>query len=401
MKKILIVSQAMEIGGAEKALLGILENIDLTKYEVELFLLRHTGELLKDIPSCIKLLPEIPEYASLAKPMKDNIECGEIGVAIGRIYGRIKATIFGTVNRIRHIDAIQDLYSHKYTVRYMPMISDEEYDLAVSFLAPHYFVSKRVKAKKKIGWIHTDYKTLEIDKKSELEMWSTYDYIASISDDVTESFLHSFPSLKEKIILIENIMPCSIIHRQAKEFSVEGEMPDDGSVKLLTIGRFTYPKRMDEIPVICQKIRESGVNAKWYLIGYGEDEDIIRRKIAESRVEDSVIILGKKENPYPYIKATDVYIQPSRFEGKSIAVREAQIFHKPVIITNYSTANSQLEDGVDGVIVPMEENACAAAIAEVLKNKNLLNALSQSTKTRDYVGAEEIKKLYSVVECHE
>ena len=115
-------------------------------------------------------------------------------------------------------------------------------------------------------------------------------------------------------------------------------------------------------------------------------------------MNDYVIILGKKENPYPYIKACDIYIQPSRYEGKSITVREAQIFNRPVIITDYSTAHSQLEDMVDGVIVPMEIEKTAEGIAKLIKNKSLQRNLQLNMRRKDYVQQGEIQKIYNLVE---
>lgn len=398
MKTIFITAHSLEIGGAERALLGLLENIDYSRYQVDLFLLRHTGELMPYLPKEVNLLPKSKEYSCLGVPIMEVLKKGEFGIAFGRMQGKQLAK-----KRLKELQIVRDNnvtneYSHKYTVRWLPEMSDKEYDLAISFMSPHYFAAQKLRAKKKIAWIHTDYKTFGVDAGSELKMWGVYDYIASISDDVTSSFLHTFPTLAEKIVLIENTMPVRFMQEQAEAFSVREEMPEDGTMKLLTIGRFTNQKRMDEIPQICQKIRELGVNAKWYLIGFGGEETLIRQKIAESHAEPYVIILGKKENPYPYIQACDVYLQPSRYEGKSIAVREAQIFHKPVIITNYSTAHSQLEDGVDGVIVPMELDACAASIASILRDGELLKRISDNTFRRDYVGAEEVNKVYSLME---
>lgn len=396
MKKILIFSQAMELGGAERALLGLLETIDTTKYSVDLFLMRHQGELMKYIPDDVNLLPENKKYSCLAIPMKEVMTRGQFGVAFGRIKGLIAARKRTKQLNLGDNDVALE-YSHKYTLRYMPPVSDEEYDLAISFLTPHYFVADRVKAKKKIAWIHTDYAFVEVDKRSQLNMWEQYDNIISISDNVTESFLKTFPSLKDKIVMIENIMPMKYMRELADAFSAEEEIPQN-SVSLLTIGRFSHAKRMDEIPQICKRIRESWIDAKWYLIGFGGDEALIRQRIAEAGAEDYVIILGKKENPYPYIKACDIYIQPSRYEGKSVAVREAQILNKPVIITNYATASSQLRDGFDGVIVPMDIDACADGIIKVIKDKRLQERLIENTKKTDYTNATEINKLYSIVE---
>lgn len=397
MKKILIFSHAMEIGGAEKALLGLLETIDTTKYSVDLFLMRHTGELMKYIPKSIHLLPEIPQYASLAIPIKDAVKNKQFAVAYGRLVGILKAK--KTVERLNlpKDNQVALEYSHKYTVQYMPCINNQEYDLAISFLTPHYFVTDKVRARKKIAWIHTDYSCIGIDVVSEIKMWSKYDHIISISDEVTNSFLKKFPSLKDKILLIENILPENYIYNLAEAFSVESEMPNDGTIKILSIGRFSFPKRFDEVPVICRKMLNSGINITWYLIGYGGDQQLIQQKIQEEHVENNVIVLGKKENPYPYINACDFYVQPSRYEGKSIAVREAQLLGKPVIITNYSTARSQVKDGYDGVIVPMELEQCAMKIGKIIGDKNICRKLKVNLNKSDVTNKSEILKLYRIM----
>ena len=214
---------------------------------------------------------------------------------------------------------------------------------------------------------HTDYSKVAIDKESQLAMWKEYDQIVSISNAVTEAFLSVLPELKEKVIVIENMMPEKLIAKQADEFSVKDEMPDDGRVKLLSIGRFSYAKNFDQIPDLCSRILNQGLNIVWYIIGYGGDEQLIKDKINEYHMQDHVIILDKKENPYPYIKACDYYVQPSRYEGNSVSVHEAQILNKPVIITEYATARDQITDGVDGFIVPMDNEGCAAGIVKVIR----------------------------------
>lgn len=143
-----------------------------------------------------------------------------------------------------------------------------------------------------------------------------------------------------------------------------------------------------------------GLNVKWYIIGFGGEEELIRSKIAEAEMEDFVILLGKKENPYPYIKACDLYIQPSRYEGKSVTVREAQMLGKPVVITRYPTSGSQLEDGVDGIIVPLDNEGCAKGIANLLHDQTTMDRLQKNCKMHDYSNAKEIQKLYNVLmEC--
>lgn len=397
MKSVIIISHALEIGGAERALLGLLESFDYSKYDVSLFLMRHEGDLIGLIPEKVNLLPEIKEYTGLAVPLTSIVEKGLFGVAAGRVIAKIKAKRFVKSHNIKKDNGVGIEYSHKYTVKMMPVISNKEYDLAISFLTPHYFAAEKVKAKKKIAWIHTDYSTVDIDVKSEEKMWSKYDHIVSISDDCTKGFLSKFPGLESKILPVENIISPDFIHKQAEMEDVSDEMNGD-AVNLLSVGRFSTAKNFDNVPDICRRIIDKGINVKWFLVGYGGDEELIRNKIKEAGMEEHVIILGKKSNPYPYIKNCDVYVQPSRYEGKCVAVREAQILCKPVIITDYATANSQLKNGFDGVIVPLDNERCAEAISELLKDTKKLNLLSENCAMTDYSNTEELEKIYTIIE---
>lgn len=396
-KKIIIVSHALEIGGAERSLIGLLNAMKSMPFDVDLFLLRQEGELLKYIPDHINLLPEVSEYTVLARPMKETLREGHLILTFARLIGKISAKRFAKKRKLSS-EYIEIEYSHKYTYKWMPMIqANQEYDLAISFLTPHYIVANKINAKKKIAWIHTDYSQIDINIASELNMWKVYDHIVSISESVKISFLNVFPILKDKIIIIENILPISLIVQQSKSKDVSSEMSQN-EIRLLSIGRFCFAKNFDSIPKICRGILELGCNIKWYIIGFGNDEPLIREKISEFNMKNHVILLGKKENPYPYIKKCDWYIQPSRFEGKAVTVREAQILHKPVIITDYPTAQSQLIDGVDGIIVPLDSYSCAYSIATAIKNIDLTRKLIKNTYSIDYSGYSEIEKLNSIIE---
>jgi glycosyltransferase involved in cell wall biosynthesis len=395
-KKVIVVAHAMELGGAERAILGLLNSFDYSKYQVDLFLMRQEGDLLKFIPKEVNLLP-MNQARYLAVPMKSLISKHEISM----LYGRLKAKCLAK-KRIKELGLKEDnqvelTYSHKYTWKYMDAINpDVEYDLAISFLTPHYICLNHVKSKKKIAWIHTDYSTIDIDVETELNMWESYNYIASISENVTEAFLQKFPILKDKIIRIDNIVTNSMVEEQADE-PIDVEFEEEEHIKLLSIGRFSYAKNFDNIPEICKYILESGLNIRWYLIGFGGDEQLIRDNIEKCGMRDRVIILGKKGNPYPYIKNCDIYVQPSRYEGKAVTVREAQILQKPVIITNYATAHSQIEDGYDGVIVPLDNKECAKGIEQVIRDSNLHNKLIANMKKAHYSNESEIEKIYKMI----
>ena len=386
----------MELGGAERSLLGLLYSIDYKKYQVDLLLYRHTGELLKYVPKEVNILEQDNKMSMLGIPMVDVIKKGQISIALGRILGIQKAKKFIEKNSNDKEDMVMLEYSHKYTVKYVKK-REKKYDFAISFLTPHYYVAEKIDAKVKLAWIHTDYSNYLLDVNSELKMWSKYDYIASISSKCTEGFLKIFPDLKDKIVEISNINAEQLIRQQAKENDAEDMTTQEEEICLCSIGRFAHAKNFDHIPSIAKKIKEKGIKFKWFIIGYGGEEQLIREKIKEENMEDTVIILGKKENPYPYIKKCDIYIQPSRYEGKAVTVIEAQMLKKPVIITAFPSSASQLEDGIDGVIVPMDDQGCAEGIVKVINNQKLREKIVKNCGMRNYSGSNEVEKLYKLM----
>lgn len=385
-KQILIVfTGAMELGGIERSLIGLLDAIDYSQYDVDLLLYAHHGPLLDQINNNVNILPEVKELAYLRESFLTKLKNGCYYSAILRVFDEIKSK-FTYVNQDRTWARIMD--------KYVPKLS-KKYDLALSFFLPFDLLKLKVDSNKKLGWVHTDYNGDNSNRNELLREYERIDYIAAVSDSCANSFKNIFPMLSSKVITIENILSKSNIQSMAEE-TIHDIFPNN-SINLLSIGRFSDAKNFDNVPEICKKIIEKGLNIKWYIIGYGSDEQLIRDKIAEFNMEDNVIVLGKKENPYPYIKACDAYIQPSRYEGKSVAVREAQILEKPVIITNYATAYSQLKDGYDGIIVPMDNDGCAEGIYKVLTDKKLMEQLSFNCSKNDYTNSKEIEKIYKLI----
>lgn len=395
-KRIFIAIHYLEIGGAEISLIGLLNAIDYSRYEVDLFVYSHQGELMKLIPKEVNLLPEIPKYAQIEQPMISVLKRGYVDVVLARLWAKVRFATY--VRRVKPKDgsAVFQYVANAVTPCLPSLHHLGVYDLAISFLMPHNIVLEKVQARKKIAWIHTDYSRIDVNATLELPVWNGYDYIASISPDVSRTFLSVFPSLQGKLVEIANILSPAFVRSRAEE-QVDLSVFGDEAVKLLSIGRFTYPKNFGNVPDILRRIREYGIDARWYLIGYGGEESLIRQRIREAGMENYVVIVGKKANPYPYIQACDLYIQPSRYEGNSVTVREAQMLCKPVVVANYPTAASQIQNGKDGVIVPLENAACAEGIVRVIRDSQLQSRLIEFLKGHDYGNENEVDKIYKLI----
>lgn len=391
--RILVTIHYLEIGGAERALIGLLNALDKERFDIDLFLYSHRGEFMPLIPAGVRLLPEIPAYSALERPMKEIICEGHWRIAWGRLKAKWKYKRYLRYHKITSSSAIFQYFSDE-TTPYLPSLEKYgRYDLAISFL-PNNIVRDKVSARTKIVWIHTDYSYLDVDREAELPMWMSYNFIVSISPAVTAAFLKTFPEAKDKILQIENIISPSFVRRQAALLNVSDEMPsEDGVIKLCSVGRYSEAKNFDNVPDICRRLHAEGLSVKWYIIGYGGDESLLRQYINEAGMSEWVILLGKKTNPYPYIAACDLYVQPSRYEGKAVTVREAQILCKPVAVTAFPTAGSQVIDGVDGVIVPLDNAGCAEGLAHILRTPDRMNQLSAYLHLHDYSNEAEARKV--------
>lgn len=395
-KKILITSFDMAIGGVERSLIGLLSSIDYSIYDVDLLLYKHEGEFLPMLPQGPKLLEEIKQYTTFRKPIRQVVEEGNLPIAITRLMAKYIGTVHGKMLKSQETGYMEIQYGWALSRQFLPKLQ-EEYDLAISFLWPHYVVGEKVQAKRKVGWIHTDYATIAINRSIDLKMWDKMDKIVAVSESCKDSFVQIFPSQSQKVEVIENIISPTFIHQQAN-VDISGEMPvKPERTKILTVGRLTHQKGIDDAVRACKSLLDQGYDIEWYVVGYGPLEKEIKELINELGVQDRFILLGKKINPYPYMKACDIYAQPSRYEGKAVTVREAQILGKPVLLTNFPTAKSQAKDGFDAIIVPSESDGIVEGIIKLINDKQLRNKLAENTLTMDYGNHNEIEKFYQLV----
>jgi glycosyltransferase involved in cell wall biosynthesis len=395
--KIIITVFDMEIGGIERSLINMLESFDYEKYEVDLFICNHVGDFLSLIPAKVNVLPESPGYTVFRKPIVQCIKEGHYTTSIIRILCKAIAMLKSKFRNLKEGSGyIQMQLALKYVTYVLPQ-QKKSYDLAISYAWPHDLAANKVVAAKKIAWIHTDYSELEIDNKLDLNVWNKFDNIASISDACTEAFLKKYPSLKNKIIQIENITSPMFIKKMA-DCDIDFIKQNNQSFHIVSVGRLSYVKGFDLAVKALRLLHDKGLTRiKWLIVGYGGFESELKGIIAENKMQDSFILLGKKTNPYPYIKSCDLYVQPSRYEGKAVTVTEAKILGKPILITNYPTAGSQINNKIDGVICDLSVEGIADGIERFYKDSELRRQLAATCENTDYSNSYELNKLYKIL----
>ena len=359
-KNILISSFDMELGGVERSLAAMLNNFDYHNYKVDLHLHSHTGPLLNLLSEKTHILPELSTCKSYRQSIKQMFLQGNLTLGFKRLYAKILTDKYAKINGAVDSGYYQMQEIWRLCVNLTEKI-DNDYDVAISYLWPHHFTAYNVKATKKIAWIHTDYSTIDIDVKTDLDVWCKFDYIISISDACTQAFLEVYPTLHDKIILVENITSPDYIRLMGQKTPECQFVKND--FNLVSVGRLCEPKAFDRAVEALNLIHKKGfTNIKWYIVGEGGDQDKIEELIARYKLQESFILLGSTTNPYPYMKAADLYVQPSLYEGKAVTIAEAQILAKPVLITNYATSASQINHKVDGLICEQSVEAISDAM---------------------------------------
>lgn len=388
MKEILIASYDLEVGGVERSLISMLDNFDYENNNVDLMLYSHSGDFMNLISKSPNLLKEDKKYKTFRMSVAETIKSGQVLIGLSRIFARIKSKGNGIA---------QMQYMWESALPFLPK-NKKRYDVAISFLWPHYYVAEKVDANLKIGWIHTDYSTIDTDVELDLKIWKKFDYIVAVSEDCKKAFLKKYPSLESKLIVIENITSPDFVKKLADE-EIYDFPRNESDFNVLSVGRYCEAKGFDNAIKSLRILHDRGyTNIKWYIVGYGSDEKLYKSLIEENNLNDSFILLGKKTNPYPYIKNCDLYAQPSRYEGKAVTVSEAQILGKPVMLTNYATARSQVKEGVDGYITELSIEGIANGVEELYKNKRLRALISNNCNNTDFTNVKELDKLYSAID---
>lgn len=398
-KNILIAIYDMEIGGIERSLINMLECFDYEKYNVDLLIYHHTGDFMHLIPDQVHLLPQIEPYTVFRKPISQCIREGHYTVALIRVLSKAIAGFKARRRRLKEGSGyIQMQLSLRYSCLFLPRLP-KAYDLAISYAWPHDIIAEKVTAARKIAWIHTDYSELEIDHSLDLKVWSKFDYIVSISDAVTSAFVTQYPALAGKMKLIENITSPAFIRKMAEEDPVTADDTFRDSFNIVSVGRLSYVKGFDMAVKALRILHDRGLtHIQWRIVGYGGFEPELKELIAEYGLQDSFILVGKKTNPYPYIKACDLYVQPSRYEGKAVTVTEAKILGKPILITRYPTSASQIEEGVDGITCELSPEGIADGIAYLYNHQEIRHTLMNNIRDKDFGNDNELRKLELLVE---
>lgn len=386
MKKILIVMPTLYNGGAERSLVNLLNELPKNKYDIDILLFKREGMFMSQVPKDATILETPKDVKTMYGSLKDagfKLPWKLVGNAISKI--------------LTHNSREKRGFRWKYF--YGPMIKkmSKHYDVAIAYISGEvlYFVDEKVNADKKIVWIHNDYRSAQHPRKYDYKHLKNMDSIVSISDSCVDILKNEFPEFENKIYMIENITSSVVLDKRAQEFYPK-EFDHNGT-NILSIGRLHEQKGFDMAIKAASIMKREGIKFKWFVIGSGELESELKKQIVNEGVEDCFILLGARENPYPYIKNCTMFVQPSRYEGKSVVLDEAKILGATIVATAYPTINDQLVDGKEGLIVKMSPKEIANGLIILLKNKELRMNFKNYLNSREYGNQSEIKKYIQLI----
>lgn len=379
MKKILFMVSSMNIGGVEKSLLSLLSIIPREEYDVTILTLEKRGGFLNHIPSWVKV-----EEATWFKDIKPIIM--EAPQVTFKNYIKKKKYIAGVLFTFSYF--IDKHFKNRYIyykniLRSIP-IKEHEYDVAIAYAGPteiiDSYITHKVKAKKKIGWVHFDVSRHEINTNLYLKLYSKMDKIFIVSKEGKFQFDKKFPVMSNKSEVFKNIVSKELIREMARE-EINFNNNFKG-IKIVTVGRLSREKGQDLGIKALAKLKKEGYKVKWYCVGEGNSRIVYESLIKEYDLQDDFILLGSKTNPYPYMKMADIYVQTSRHEGYCLTLAEAKVLNKIIITTNFTGANEQIENGITGVITKVNWESIYENIKYFIDNKLKREEISLNTSKR-------------------
>lgn len=372
-KKIIFVTEKLIMGGVEKSLLELIKI--LSPYmEITVAVMQRGGELELEICKYADVKLLLNDKLNFKQIFIDKIRRSKIVDAFHMIRSvcksvKEKSYIRQCTSRIYEIDKINEYYDFAVC-----------YHKPTDILVP--FTALRINAKNKIIWFHTEIlETVRMDEEYYKRIYELYDSFVCVSESVHLQLNDFLKNRKSNIYTIYNYIDEYALYSKSKAFSSSFR---HNQINIVTVGRLSKEKGQDIAIKAAQILKDKSINFTWYLIGdgpYYAELFQLRKKLS---LENHIRFLGYKENPYPYIKDCDIYVQPSREEGYGLSVAEAKLFQRPVIVTNFLTATEHIDNGKNGYIVSMDEKELSLKIIYLIENPKERKKIMKVLKNYEY-----------------
>ncbi len=389
MAKIIVVGKQMDMGGTEVAMLALLNRLVEEGHDVTLLLKDKKGPLMNRIPKEVRVT-EMDEGRSKVT-----------GILAGKKYDHVSpvTTLVAKGIRLflRKTPKKNTLYP--FILKRMPNFP-ERFDVMLDFFGYGSFVTaygaEKIDADRKATWFHVEdvnmyWGTVESGRIN--DYLKRYQKFYCVSDAVKQAFVKNFPKFAERAEVLLNFIDTESIVKKSDQVIPENEFT--GDFKILSVGRLVEQKGYDVAIQSAKILKERGVKFQWYVIGDGQLQGKLEQLIRDLSLEDCFHLLGRKDNPFPYVRLCDLFVQSSRSEGYSVSIIEAKTLNRPIIVSDIPSNREQIREGVNGLFTSLDPGELAEKIEFLYRNPEKRMELSDCLKKESIDFSAEYAKLES------
>ncbi|MEH7214279.1 glycosyltransferase [Priestia megaterium] len=394
--RVIFVMSNLDLGGAQKSLISLLSIFNYQKYEVDLLLFQPGGSLIPQVPKEVNILYLDDKSSLYFKSTKEIILKNLYKLRLLPIKDILKIN-FKKVLRVSNGHGSQ--FRWEAIGKYLSPI-EKQYDVAIGYLqsSPVYYVVDKIHANKKIAWFHSDYKAGGYNRELDKKYYNQVEKVISVSDSAKQVLKDVFNDMTDKFEVVHNIIPYSTIKQLANE---RNPFKNNNKIKIVSLGRIDYVKGYDLQISVAKRMAKDGYDFKWYVIGGGNNLSLYLKEIKNYNLEKYFCFLGPKNNPYPYLKFCDIYVQTSRYESYCIAVGEAKFFNKPIVSTNFTGISEQLINEKTGLIVDINEDAIYKGVTRMIIDEELRESIQVNLSKLESSNNDSMSKLYNLIDKQE
>lgn len=360
MKNIVFVIESLHLGGAEKTLITLLNNLDYSQYNVDLITFHNDGFFREFVPEKVNQI--VFPFPKLS------------------IIDRIRYKIKRQKNKSKHDAQL-----------FWPIISsyfkkiEKQYDVAIAYNQGFvtYFVSEFVTSICKYAWLNINYKIANYEIDFDYQYYKKFNKIICVSEEVKiifDEIQHQRKYKLETQAIKDIVEHEEIVSKATEPIKV---MFSNNKVNIVSVGRLAKQKAFDLAISACKLLVDRGYDINWFVVGEGNERESLENMIAQNNLVGIFYLLGAQKNPYPYVKNTDYFVQTSRFEGLGTTLIEASLLCKPIVTTNFPSAFNILENEKTGLIVEMNASEIANAIERLILNEELKNTLVSNLEKQE------------------
>lgn len=381
--KVLFVCYGLGIGGIEKCLVNLLNALP-ENYDIDVLLMNPQYAFKNQITRRVRFLETFDYVMNIEDTMN------EVSQRKGFV-SKLSMTTSYCLFRLR-IKLRRNAW-----VGFKPL--PEKYDVAIAYshhdFSPYYVIDK-VKADKKVMWYHNGaYEQTGHCYERDKKYYKMFDHVVAVSTDCAKVLSARFNFKEGQLIVLKNLCD-SVSIRMKAEQSTPKSFEKEG-VHIVTVGRMTQEKGADLALEACKILCDEGRNIYWHWVGDGNQAGIIQDRIAVYGMEERFLLEGNQDNPYPFIRCGDVYVQPSYYEAYSTTVTEAKVLCKPIITTDVGGMRDQLTDGENGLIVPIKADAIAKAVEQLLTDGELRGGFAKRLQCEDFSPEKALEVYVKIV----